>query len=212
MSSRLQIYNDALRILGENSLASLTEEREPRRLLDQVWDNGGVNACLERAQWKFAMRTTLFDYATYITPDFGYRYAFEKPSDWILTSAVCQDEYFNTPLTQYEDEAGFWYSDLTQIYVRYVSNDVSYGGDLSLWPSTFHDFVSAHFAGKLALSLTSDENKLDKVLKLEEKLLLQAKNNDAMGGPTRFPPPGNWNNSRGGRSRRDRGGRGQLIG
>lgn len=212
MSSRLQVYNDALLVCGERSLASLTEDREPRRLLDQVWDNGGVNACLEMGQWHFAMRATRFDYATSVTPDFGYRRAFEKPDDWILTSAVSADEYFNTPLTQYADETGYWYADLDELYVRYVSDDSSYGGDLTLWPSTFHDFVAAHFASKIILRLTSDENKQNRVIALESRQLLRAKSKNAMTGPARFPPEGSWNRSRRGKSSRDRGNRGQLIG
>ena len=212
MSSRLQIYNDALMICGETALASLTENRGPRRLLDRVYDSGGINACLERSQWTFAMRSTRFDYATYITPDFGYSRAFEKPSDWILTSAVSLDEFFNTPLTQYEDEAGYWYADSDELYVRYVSNDSSYGGDLSLWPSTFHDFVASHFAAKIIFKLTQDVNKRQEVLDWEKRQLSQATSSDAMSGPTRFPPTGNWVRSRGGRNRGDRGNRGSLTG
>jgi len=37
-TSRLKLYNDALTACGESHLASLTEDREPRRLLDHVWD------------------------------------------------------------------------------------------------------------------------------------------------------------------------------
>jgi hypothetical protein len=39
-ASKLKLYNDALGILGERRLASLTENREPRRVLDEVWDAG----------------------------------------------------------------------------------------------------------------------------------------------------------------------------
>lgn len=213
MSSRLQIYNDALQLCGERPLASLTETRDPRYQLDQVWDNDGVRACLEQAQWKFAMRSTRFDYATYITPDFGYQRAFEKPDDWVITSAVSEDEYFNTPLTRYEDEAGYWYADCDELYVRYVSDDSAYGGDLSLWTTTFHDFVAAHFASKIVLSLTADKERVLMVTKLREKALNIAKSRDAMAGPTRFPPTGSWVRSRrGGHVGGDRGNGGSLIG
>ena len=61
MASKLILYNDALLLAGERSLANLSEDTEPRRLLDQVWNNGGVNLCLEEAQWEFAMRTVRVD-------------------------------------------------------------------------------------------------------------------------------------------------------
>ena len=85
-TTKLLIYNDALMICGERKLASLTEDREPRHLLDHVWDNNGVDACLEQAQWHFAMKTVRLDYDPSVTPEFGYNRAFEKPSDWIITS------------------------------------------------------------------------------------------------------------------------------
>lgn len=216
-TSKLELYNDALMICGERLLhttTGLTEEREPRRLLDHVWDSEGVDACLEAGQWKFAMRTVMIDYDPDITPEFGLQRAFAKPDDWINTSALCSDEYFNVPLLQYVDEAGYWYAELDTIYVRYVSNDANYGGDLSLWPSRFTNYVAAYFADKIILKLTSDKERIDKVEKKLEKNLLLAKSSDAMAGPTVFPPQGGWSQSRQGysRSRRDRGSRGQLIG
>lgn len=213
-TSRLLIYNDALTICGERHLSSLTENREPRRLLDHVWDNDGVKSCLEAGQWKFAMRTVQLDYDPAIEPEFGYPRGFSKPTDWCVTSSLCEDEYFNSPLTRYVDEAGYWYADLDTIYIRYVSDDSAYGGDLSIWPARFADYVAAHFASKIILKITSDENKRNEILKLEELYLRRAKSTDAMSDPTKFPPQGNWTRSRQGHnaSRRDRGSRNTLIG
>ena len=56
-ATRLSLYNDALLSVGQAPLATLTDNVEGRNLLDQVWNNGGVNLCLEEAQWEFAMRT-----------------------------------------------------------------------------------------------------------------------------------------------------------
>ena len=213
MTDRLSLYNDALTICGERHLASLTESREPRRLLDSVWDNQGVNACLERGQWKFAKRTVRLDYDADITTDYGYRRAFSKPTDWVLTSALCSDEYFNSPLLRYSHEAGYWYADIDEIFVKYVSNDEFYGNDLSLWPSTFSDYVAAHFAAKIIFKLTSDESKRESVIKWEKRQLTTAKSKDAMNQPQLFPAPGSFVNSRYRlRTGRDRGNRNSLIG
>ena len=212
-TSRLEIYNDALILCGERVLASLTEDRKPRRLLDHVWDNDGVDACLERGQWKFAMKGVKVDYDTDVTTDFGYNRAFSKPSDWVLTSAVCSDEFFTAPLLRYEDENDYWYAEIDEIYVRYVSNATTHGYDLSLWPATFADFVSAHFAKKIVASLTQDVVVRQEVADEYKQRMAYAKNNDAMTGPQKFPAPGDWVNSRyRGRSSNDRGNRGSLIG
>lgn len=211
-TTRLEVYNEALLICGERSLASLSEAVEPRRLLDHVWNNEGVRHCLEAGQWRFAMRTIELDYTSTIAPTFGLRRAFVKPTDWVVTSALCGDEYFKSPLLDYVDEAGYWYSDIDVIYVRYVSNDSLYGGDLTKWTAKFGDFVAAHFASKIILKITSDEEKRESVMKYRKRMLLEAKNVDAMAEPTRFPPSGSWSNARRGGSFRSRGNRHQLIG
>lgn len=213
MTSRLSLYNDALLLAGERALASLTENVEQRYLLDQVWDNNGVDACLEEGQWMFAMRTVQIDYDPGITPSYGYNRAFGKPSDWILTSAVCSDEFFRSPVMRYVDEAGFWFSDLDTLYIKYVSNAASYGGDLSLWPASFKDFVAAHFASKIVLKITNDEarrtlfiNPKDPRHSVRGRALLNAKSRCAMAGPTGIVAQGEWSKSRTrGVSRRDGG-------
>jgi hypothetical protein len=213
VTTKLTIYNGALLICKERFLASTSEEREPRRLLDHVWDNGGIRSCLEEGQWHFAMRTVQIDYDPSIEPDFGYRRAFEKPTDWVRTSALCSDEYLNVPLTQYTDEAGYWYADLDALFIRYVSDDTDYGLDLNKWPESFSRFVEAHFAGQIIGKLSGGQEREAEVFAKRREALLQAKSKAAQTQPTRFAAQGAWTSSRrrfaGGN---DRGGRGSLIG
>lgn len=220
-TTRLNLYNDALLMAGERGLSSLTENGETRRLLDQVWNSNGVDGCLEEGQWEFAMRTVRIDYDPGITPDYGYSRAFDKPTDWILTSAICSDEFFRVPVTRYVDEAGYWYSDLDQLYVRYVSNDSNYGADLSRWPRSFTEFVAAHFASKIILKVTNNDARLRAFLNPDNpqhsvrgKALMHAKSRCAMSGPTQFTAQGQWSVSRTrGVARRDGGNTsGNLIG
>jgi hypothetical protein len=213
VTTKLSLFNDALMLCGERFLSSLTEEREPRRLLDQVWSSGGVRTCLEMGQWNFAMRTIQIDYDTGVTPSFGYARAFVKPDDWVLTSALCSDEFFRSPLTRYWDEAGYWYADLDTLYVRHVSDDVAYGGNLGGWPESFREFVAAHFASKIVRKLTSSDEEEARVLDLRKRRLLTAKSRAAMSEPTSFPARGSWGLSRNRfPSNRDRGNTGSLIG
>jgi len=220
VTDKLSVFNDALLLLGERTLSGLTEEREPRRLLDQVWDNGAVNSCLERGQWYFAMRTVRIDFDPAVSPDFGYQYAFDKGSDWIITSAVCSDEYFRWPITRYTDENGYWYADEQEIYVKYVSNDVAYGNDLSIWPISFKDYVSAYLASKIVMKISGGDDKMLVYLTGNDgdggylkKSLDFAKSKAAMALPTTFPARGSWSNARHRGRRQDGGNRsGPLIG
>lgn len=214
-ASRLSIYNDALTVSGERTLSTLSDNVETRYLLDQVWNSNGVRKCLELGQWHFAMRGVQVDYDTSITPDFGYARAFTKPSDWVLTSALCSDEFFRVPVTRYTDEAGNWYSDLDTIYVRYVSDDSNYGGNYANWPESFEELVALYFASKIILKISNDDKRTQLLLGLYQKQLKVAKNRAAMAMPTSFPATGGWvrARARGGNNSRDGGGTGgNLIG
>jgi hypothetical protein len=212
MTDRLTLYNDALLVVGHRALGSLTETNEARRTLDQAWNSGlGVRTCLEEGQWKFAMRTVQLDYDPDVEPSFGFSRAFTKPTDWVVTSAVCEDEYFNEALLQYNDEAGYWYADLDTIYVRYVSNDEQYGMNIGRWPESFREFVAAHLASKIAWKLgTEDKMKNAKTLRAMAKKT--ALNKDAMADPAKILPPGNWSRARTRGSGRGRGDRGNRTG
>lgn len=214
MTTRLIIYNTALLYAGERSISSLAEDREPRRLLDRVWDASGVKRCLEMGQWHFAMRTSMIDPDPAIVTTFGYTNVYNKPSDWVLTSAVCSDEYLNAPLTQYTDEGGQLFADVDPLYVRYVSDDASFGSDLGAWPETFADFVAWDFASRIIGKLADSEQKKLDCINGRKAALLLAKNKAAMAEPTKFAPTGSWVKARTyGNQRRDGGNTsGSLIG
>jgi len=218
-TTRLQLYNNALRHCGERRLASLTEEREPRRLLDDVWDDGWRDTVLEAGLWKFAMQTQKLGFETSVTPQFGYTRAFLKPDDWIRPNAICTDEYFNEPLLRYQDEGDYLFADPDEIFVRFVSNSSTRGGDLSNWTGVFADYAAAYGASKIISKLTSDKEKLAALLAPRKGILatsLQtARSLDAMNENTRFPPAGSWVRARGRRGGGpfgDGGQTGSLIG
>lgn len=214
LASRLSIYNGALAALGERRLMKQTENREARRAMDDVWDRGGVRTCLAAGQWKFAMRASKWNYNPDFTAQFGYRRAFDHPTDWVRWAGVCEDEYFAVPLTMYADEAGFLFCDLDIVYVRWVSDDPMFGMNFALWPDAFQRYVEFHFAALACIRITNDKDLKERVEKDMAVALKTAKSQDAMDEPTQFLPPGTWRQARGGRRAAvsDRGNRNQLIG
>lgn len=197
-TDKLSIYNGALLFLGDRQLSSITDNVESRRLLDGVWDRGGINTVLEAGQWNFATRSSKYEYSPSVTPPFGYSRAFEKPSDFVRVCAVCSDELFTNPLLRYTDEAGFWFCDLDEIYVKIVSNDGDYGTDYSLWPPSFKMYVEAWFGCQIVWKLTQNVNKEEAKKKECSKLLRNAKSKDAFNDPTKFLPPGRFRLARNG--------------
>lgn len=217
-TDRLKIYNGALLVCSERRLATLAEDREPRHLLDEVWNDGGVRYCLEQAQWHFAMRAAELDYNPSVQPDWGFQRAFDKPTDWVNTSGVFRDAYMRTPLTQYADEVSYWFCDLDIIYVKYVSDDVTYGMDFAKWPASFTEYVKAYFASKIVRKLAGGADKVEDITHPRSgvlaRALMIAKNKSAMTQPANFPTRGTWAGARhaGQRSRSDGGSNTSLIG
>lgn len=217
MASKLLVFNAALLLAGERKLASLTENREPRRLLDDVFDGGAVKTCLEAGYWNFATRSIKIESDPSVDPDFGYTRGFAKPADWCRTSAVSANEYFRSPLKddQFADEAGHWWADIDPLYVKIVSNLDAYGGNLGNWTETFARYFEAYLASRIAWKLTRSKDTVDKINDEVERLLKGASAKDAMDSGTSLPPEGSWNRARrgrGSRGRRDGGSRRQLIG
>jgi len=76
---QLGLYNMACTLCGERVLASLTENRESRRLLDQAWtdgNGGAIQFCLEQGLWSWAIRSMAYTYSPSVQPLYGYQYAF----------------------------------------------------------------------------------------------------------------------------------------
>lgn len=193
-TDRLKLYNRALMLLGEPALASLSENRAPRRYLDTAWNGGAVNYCLEAGQWKFAMRSVQLDYSPSVEPGFqGLRYAFAIPDDHVRLGGMFRDESMNEPLLDAREESGYWWSNQQTIYIRYVSNDIDFGLDMSLWTERFARFVEANLAYEVAMPLTQNQTKMEQMLALRDKQYLRdALSKDAMQDPTKFPPRGSW--------------------
>jgi len=219
-TTRLKLYNAALRLVGDTRLDALTDTVEARFLLDDAYDDDFIRKVLEKGFWRFAMRAQELTFDTSTTPPFGYRRAFLKSSDWVRTAAVSNDEYFTSPLLTYQDEVDFIFTDLDVIWVRFVSDDNSFGGDLANWPGSFQDYAAAYLASQIVHKRTSDKERVALLITrrvgILDMALKEARSKDAMKGPTQFFPQGSWVRARrrrsGGGPFGDGGVTGSLIG
>lgn len=192
-TTQLVLYNKALRHLGERKLASMTENREPRRYLDDEWGDA-VQMCLRSGLWNFAMRAIEIDYTSSVDPNFGYQNAFPKPTDWVRTSMVSTSETFSPPLRDYQDQGGYWLCNSSTIYVRYVSSIL--GTTLTRWPVDFAEYVGVYLAKSIADRITQDASKIETIEKREKIYWKRALANDAMDQPPQPWPLGTWSTSR----------------
>jgi hypothetical protein len=211
VATQLTLYNGALTLCKARRIASLSVNEESRRLLDDVWDRGAVNTCLEQGLWNHAMRTIQIDCdAAYSDPFNAGWNRFTKPDDWVRIVQCSIDPSFSYPDLQYQDEGLYIFSPQNTLYIRYISNDASFGNNYSLWPSSFERYVEGYLAYSIIGRLTggtTDKQQMDVMLR---QLLSNALSKDAMREPTKFPPETSWNSSRRGfrmgRGNRDYGG------
>lgn len=198
MTTKLAVYNLALGHLGERKLASLNENRESKRVLDDFWDQV-VAECLAEGLWNFACRTVMLNNDASVEPAFGLAYAFSKPDDWVRTVEISEYEMFTWPLEDYRDEGGYWYAGVTPLYVRFVSNGISFGLDLSLWPANYTGWTALRLAEMSCSRITGARDALqgaDGITRRAGKAKLKAKSTDAMNEPSRRPPAGAWSRAR----------------
>lgn len=196
MATKLELYNLALSHINSTKLAALDEAREARYALDDWWTIT-VSEMLEAGYWKFAMRTVSITDNGSSTPSFGQVYNFDKPADWVRTYQVSLSETMNPPLDDWVEENLFIFANSAPIYLRYVSNDLDFGLNQSLWTARFNIALSyklaAYVCGRITGSSDAFRERLDK--KANEAVSV-ALSFEALREPNRRLPDGKWNQSR----------------
>ena len=191
-------------MLGSRKLSSLSENRPSRKALDAIWDGGFVRRLLETGQWNSAVRAIESTYdPSYDTSDFGgYSRVHTKPSDWVRTVGLSGSENMTPPLMRYEDEADVWVCDLDTIYVRYVSDDDAFGGDVSMWAQSLVNYAECELAYRACRAITGSDSLTEQLRVDSERAKREAKSIDQMNQPSRRPPLSSWVLSRRGSSGR----------
>lgn len=206
-AAKLGVYNEALRRLGERRLSSLTEAREPRRVLDDIWDGGSVVLfALEQGDWNFALRSQAVAFDPGIEPSFGFIKAIPKPADLRRLVALSSEPRLVRPMTarDYLEEAGYWFTDVDYVFCQYVSDDDDYGMDSAGWSQHFHRYLAAYLASEACERITNSERKRQGLDREMKDALRSARGRDAMDRGVKFPPMGSWVASRlGNRSGRE---------
>lgn len=196
-TDKLGLYNKALKHLGERKLASLTENSEPRRYLDDEYGDA-LLFCGRQGYWNFGMRAIQIDASEDTVPGFGYQSAFEKPADVLKVNMISASPYFSTVLRDCQDQNGWWLANIDPIYVRYVSSTLVV--DAVMMPADYAEYVGAYLALQISPRITQKGQ--DEVLALEKKVqryLVRARANDAMDQPPGIRPHDTWVTSRSGR-------------
>lgn len=197
-TTTLALYNSALRELGVARLTSTSDAVKARYELDNAIDDVKAE-CLRDGQWNFALRTT--EESTDGTPSVaGWQYSITKPSDIARLVIISQNDTLEPPLLDYLGEGDHWYTNVSPVYVHYVSSNSSYGGLLTGWPADYARYVALKLAERVCITLTGDKGLLLKIKADLKDARRTARSHNGMDRPQRRMPRGTWVSARGDRS------------
>lgn len=168
-ATKLGIYNNALTLLGERKLAGEYEARTPRYTLDDVWDLGAVDYCLELAKPRFANKTVALT-SPAVSAEHAMDQVYTLPADYKTIVEVYSDDELSEPVDRYMIEGRTLVTDVaTTVYLRYISNSPP----LSQWTPAFARMVSAFLAKETASKLNPSKiQETDKIWKERSALVL----------------------------------------
>lgn len=193
MATKLNIYKGALRLLGPHELDTITDDRAERYQLDDAWDDAAAYV-LQEGLWNFAIRSATVTQSG--TPIAGWDYAFTKPTDLVRIAGISNESTFLVGFEDYQDQGGKWYANVDTLYIRYVSNDASYGLSIASWPASFAKAMEAYLAFETGLPVSGDRGNRNDLYQLYKSRLARAKTLDAFDESVKFPPAGRLVRSR----------------
>jgi hypothetical protein len=197
----LNIYNDALQLMGLEKITDNNDDSHRRSVLDTSIDADLVEATLEDIGWHWALKSILSNFDPALEPEWGWDRGHKLPDDLHRLEGVFHDEFFQRPLKTYLDEDGILFTDFDVIYIQYVSSSFLIGPDN--WSPSFRRLIAARMAKDAYMVLAPES--ANRVEAEFEKRESAAKSIDAMQSPPRLIAEGSWVRARNtGRSQRRR--------
>lgn len=186
MPTKLTVFNDALRMLGQPMLASDLQEGEDGRYLRAAWQTA-VELAHEKTAWDFA-RTRWQCARLATTPVHTYDYYYAIPADCLRLLTVSDSGEPGTALLTYAVDQGKIATSATTVYITYVSD--SSEAAVGRWSQSFAHYVATELALSCAPKLNSSA--VDTISKERKKALSDAIGLDAAQGPPVKRQHGAW--------------------
>ncbi len=149
--TKLGLYNQALMLLGQRQLATDTEDRPARFYLDTVFDNQGIDYCLEVVKPVFASIVAKLDTPAAVT-DHGLAFAHTLPADYISMVMAYSDAELNQPIGRLITTGKIVECDFDTIFIRYTANSLAFTD----WTPSFERVVAAYFAREISVKVSPD--------------------------------------------------------
>lgn len=166
MSTDVQICNNALLVLGANTISSLSETSTEAVACNAVWDR--CREFLLRAHpWNFAIKRA--ECARLVaTPAFRYQYQYQLPTDCLRVLTVYQDP-------EYKKEGSVILTNRETCFVKYIKDSTS----VSEWDSSFTELMVLKLRMELAYKFTQSSREVEIAAQLFRNALEDARAIDA---------------------------------
>lgn len=194
MASQVEIANRALTKIGESRILSLSDDVEAARVVYSLWDIVRDSE-LRARNWNFSItRASLA--ALVSTPDWGFSYQYQLPSDCLRVIQV--DDYFPGPSmsdyrvsseAEYQIEGGKILTDkVAPLKIRYVASITDTGS----WDAAFTEVFACKLAVEICERLTQSNSKRQLAWDEYQQGLKQAVRSDAIENPPEPLPDDSW--------------------
>jgi hypothetical protein len=192
MATKLEIYNEALRMCGDLRLANITEDVEARYALDDAWSRS-VLFVASQANWPHAYASAQVALSS-DTSSPGYTKSYTiNNANWLRTVMVSLDEHFAVG-AHYHQALGklFLNTAASNIFVRYIDRTYLADGSISTWSEMFCSAVSHRLAFEVCERLTQDPQKAQNIYGLFVEVLNLAKSQLALETSMMMISPSQW--------------------
>ena len=174
-TSVVGLCNQALFMLGQKAIISMTEDSEAARLCNGRFTYNR-DATLRAYPWNCATkRTSLARSAT--TPSWGYDYQYALPTS-PLCLRVLELEEETASGYGWKIEGRWLLTDATTAYIRYIAQIT----DVNDMEILLKDAIATRLAADICYALTGSSTQQDKMWMLFEQKIRQAKSVDAQEG------------------------------
>jgi hypothetical protein len=155
---RTTVINRACIKLGVPTIASEDDQSEQARKAKLIFDSL-AQAELRKQAWSFAIQRVILAYNT-AAPVFGYRYAYDNPTDCLRIVTIGDYYLFNYGRAATTDDSPYLPEGKKVLTDQAGPLKIRYVKDLSLTPSLWDPLFAEAFACSLAVELTYTLNKV----------------------------------------------------
>jgi len=196
MADKLAVWKQALVHLGSATITTLADAVPAVNVFNTAWP-GVVEGAFSDGDWNFAKKTIEMSASVLGTASPGYSFVYDYPDDYQRTIAVAPSSRFDAPFNSYIDEGGYLHSNVSPLFLRFISSTNASDANVTRWPVSFWRYVAVSLAFETSERITQSSGLRDRLEKRLAVTLSKAKSVDAMNEQGKAISDGSWLRSRG---------------